>query len=377
VERFVSSQGEIPNVQFVPVRPNVLARILNKPNRSGFLVYSFYLAYRVWHHQAARIAKAMHGTAHFDLIHYLCPIGYREPGYLWQIDAPYVWGPVGGLPSTCQLRNAPRPLVARLKTHLKNVLNRLNITCTRRVRRAAARAEVVIAATSENQEILQREFHCTPLLLQENAIPDESIKGRGGNATDYGDTLRLIWIGSLDWRKSPDLLLDALGQIKSANWRLDVVGTGPLLALCEAKLERLGLQGNVIFHGHIPRRQVEQLLRKAQLHLITSMAEGNPTTLWEAMAAGVPTLSLDHCGMHDVICKGCGILIPVTNYQETRDCLANYISKLVEDPSELEGLSRGIENCRQNYTWSRRAETWLKVYRDAIHSYKYKKKGSA
>lgn len=373
IENFLSSEGEIPNVQFVPVRPNLLARLLNKPNRSGFLVYSFYLAYRVWHKQAARIARSMHEAAPFDLIHYLCPIGYREPGFLWQIGAPYVWGPVGGLPKTCQLDNSERPWVARIKVHLKNLLNRLNVVTAYRVRKATASADIVIAATSENQHILEREFLCEPLLLQENAIPNETTKTKKAMRASPNQPLKLIWIGSLDWRKSPDLLLDALSQTNSTNWQLDVVGSGPLLAFCEAKSERLGLQTNVVFHGHIPRPQVERLLAKAHLHLITSMAEGNPTTLWEAMAAGVPTLSLDHCGMHDVICNQCGIRVPVTNYQETRDQFAHYIAESIKDPSILEGLSRGVERCRQNYTWDRRTRTWLKIYRDAIQLHKHNK----
>ena len=24
-------------------------------------------------------------------------VGYREPGYLWKIEKPFVWGPIGGL----------------------------------------------------------------------------------------------------------------------------------------------------------------------------------------------------------------------------------------------------------------------------------------
>ena len=35
----------------------------------------------------------------FDLIHNLNPIGYREPGYLWKLNLPYIWGPIGGIPN--------------------------------------------------------------------------------------------------------------------------------------------------------------------------------------------------------------------------------------------------------------------------------------
>lgn len=49
VEAYLRDFGQIANCKFEPIRPNLLARLLNMPNRNGVLVYSFYLAYWVWH----------------------------------------------------------------------------------------------------------------------------------------------------------------------------------------------------------------------------------------------------------------------------------------------------------------------------------------
>lgn len=54
--------------------------------------------YRKWHKFAYNTALDIIRHQHVDVIHYLNPIGFKEPGYLWKIkDIPYVWGPLQGV----------------------------------------------------------------------------------------------------------------------------------------------------------------------------------------------------------------------------------------------------------------------------------------
>ena len=92
-----STCQSLPGVEWISVRPNWIANLLNTPNKNDFLVYSFYFAYRIWHSQAYRVALSIIKTGNVDLIHQVCPIGYREPGYLWKIPKPFIWGPIGGM----------------------------------------------------------------------------------------------------------------------------------------------------------------------------------------------------------------------------------------------------------------------------------------
>ena len=371
IERFETETGGLENVTFEGIRPNALARLLNAPNRKGFLVYSFYLAYRVWHWQAARRARQIIAQQDVDVVHYLCPIGYREPGYLWQIDKPYIWGPVGGMVPTRLLKGAPRGWKARLKTAGKNLINAWQLRNSGRVRRALHRADVVIAATSENQAVMRDRFSIEALQFAENAIPDAWIDDAPSPAPRAeGAPLRLIWIGSLDARKSPDLLIEAVPAVPAIGWQLDIVGKGALSDKVAAMIAERGLQDRVTLHGHIPRERVQALLAGADAHLITSMGEGNPTTIWEAMAAGVPTVTLDHCGMHDVICEACGIRVPLGSWQETCDGLGAVLVRLLEDPALVTSLKEGTCRCRETYRWSHRRTEWRDLYQKAITHHK-------
>jgi len=70
-----------------------------------------------------------------------------------------------------------------------------------------------------------------------------------------------------------------------------------------AKGSELKLTNHLVWHGHIPRPDAIRIMSGAHLHIITSIAEDNPAVIFEALTYGVPTLTMDHCGMGNVICE--------------------------------------------------------------------------
>src|SRR5690606_33474414 len=92
IERYLADDPEFArNVRFhfIAKRRNRLLRKFWPP--------SYYWYYRRWHRDALELARRLHGAVRFDLAHQLTMVGFREPGYLWQLGIPFVWGPVGGM----------------------------------------------------------------------------------------------------------------------------------------------------------------------------------------------------------------------------------------------------------------------------------------
>src|SRR6202142_1555555 len=89
IERYMVRVGPIANLKFVFVPPS------QTENRIKHLPGGFYPASNLGDPPALRIAQDCHDRIHFDLVHQLNWNGFREPGYLWKLDAPFVWGPVG------------------------------------------------------------------------------------------------------------------------------------------------------------------------------------------------------------------------------------------------------------------------------------------
>lgn len=350
-------------VVFIPVMPDRRARIANYLNRSGRLPYSFYIAYRYWHLSALGVARRILTERTVDIVHYLCPIGYREPGYLWKLQKPYIWGPIGGI--------APRPVrtyfdlgtATGIKTLVRNWTNAFQFRWGRRVRRAIRETDLLLAATTENSLEVARVHGRTPVFVPENAIVAHETNARTVSAPDK--PLELIWVGTVEARKALTILLGALATIDPARWHLRVLGSGPLLDASKTEAKMLGIASSIEWLGNVPRSQALECFRSSDLHILTSLAEAHSTVLWEAMSAGVPTIAIDHCGMHDSIDDAGGIRIPLGSISQLRRGFAEAIARLVDDRVELQKFSAGAIACAERNSWSCRRVFWNDAYDQA------------
>lgn len=373
MERYIR-EHPLPNVRFVEVAPSRTAERLNALNKQGIFVYSFYLAYRLWHQSVYRTAQELVQADDFDLVHYLCPIGYREPGYLWKLDLPYLWGPIGGTPNpSIRLLGTASSLMGRCKVLFRTVANSLQLYFSRRVRLALRSADVLLTATTENRDKIRRIHKIDSVWLPENGVKGQVI--RPDAAKYVTETLHFIWVGSIDSRKALIILLKAVGLIDPHSpVVVHIVGDGPLRKRMQDYAERNGIGHLIEWHGKIPRNEVMDLLQTSHLHIISSLSEGNPTTIWEAMSCGVPTMSLDHCGMHDVICERCGIKIPVQSYRQVVRDMGAQLQHLIRNPHILKSLSDGVLQCLPAFRWENRIELFNELYDKAIEIHEKRRK---
>jgi glycosyltransferase involved in cell wall biosynthesis len=362
----IPQSKSLSNIEWVAVRPNKLTNFLNTLNRSGILNYSFYLAYRFWHLQAYQVAKKITENRTIDVIHYLCPIGFREPGFLWKIDKPYIWGPLGGVENRSIKLAYQKKIWIGVKIFFRNLINKIQFKFSGRVRSAFARSNLVLAATTGIQKELLKVHKIESIWLPENGIVDEMLKEQKIIKVNSGEIVNIIWVGRLAERKSLDILLKALGLVESKSWKLSVIGGGS-----REEYSRLSQESDIFYNinwvGEIDRQDLFKYYRDAHIHVISSLAEANSTVIWEAMSFGIPTISLDHFGMHDVICERCGIKISTKNQLNIIiENLAKVIENLIREPSVIENLSYGVQICSKSHLWSRRRLMWNQYYDLAI-----------
>lgn len=137
-----------------------------------------------------------------------------------------------------------------------------------------------------------------------NGIEDVAdAPARSGDAA-----LRLIQVGQLIERKRVDVTLDALAALPGT--RLTVIGDGPLRGALVERARDLGLDGRVELTGHLPRAEILARLRRHDVFVMTSAAEGMSNAMVEAMAAGLPIVTTPN-GSHDLVERaGCGVVVP-------------------------------------------------------------------
>jgi glycosyltransferase involved in cell wall biosynthesis len=354
--------NQVPNVHFVEVQPGPIAKTINLLNKAG-LGWFFYFAYTLWQKEAYKAARKLLLTEDIDVVHQLGPIGYREPGFLYKLGKPLVWGPIGGMMVIDKRLSANKPMMTRFKFGLKNLINRLQLGYSSRIKKAFEYADVLISATRAGQDTIMSRFSRESYYLSEQGIIG---KIRLDETKFSSNIARLIWCGTHIERKNLQLCLDALAMVKHGNWQLDVLGCGPLTDKLKQYADNLGLNKNIIWHGQLNRTEAIQMMESAQLHIITSIAEDNPAVVFEAMSCGVPSLTIDHHGMGDVINHENGIKVPVNEYPVLVKDIAERLDKLFAEPALLKTLAYTTIARATNFQWDKRLAMLNRAYDEAI-----------
>lgn len=121
----------------------------------------------------------------------------------------------------------------------------------------------------------------------------------------------ILSVGRLVREKAQHFLLDMISEIDEPGWKLVILGDGPLRDQLEEKIKHLNIADKVILKGQVS--EVGEWLEKSSIFVFSSISEGFPNALVEAMAVGLPCVSFDcDAGPKDVIINNQnGILIPV------------------------------------------------------------------
>ncbi len=139
---------------------------------------------------------------------------------------------------------------------------------------------------------------------------------------------RVVSSGRLVYVKNHISLIRAfrLVAIKHPDWSLDIYGEGELRRELEQEIKQLGLEENVKLCGCISNPA--KAYSESSIFALSSIFEGLPLVLLEAMACGLPVVSYTcPCGPRDIITDGKdGFLVPVNDEQQ----LADRICRLIE-----------------------------------------------
>ncbi|MBF9031611.1 glycosyltransferase [Rhodobacterales bacterium HKCCE3408] len=122
----------------------------------------------------------------------------------------------------------------------------------------------------------------------------------------------VMMAGRLIEKKAPLVSLGAFLRASEGipGAHLHVVGDGPLRTACEGLVATKGAKSRVSFHGHLDHGAVAKMMAWVPIfiqHSVTSPdndKEGAPTSIQEAMAAGMSVLSTLHAGIPDLVQDG-------------------------------------------------------------------------
>lgn len=146
----------------------------------------------------------------------------------------------------------------------------------------------------------------------------------------------VLAVGRVHAEKRLRLLLEAISKIPGAG--LTLVGDGPERATLEREARRLGVP--LTLRGRVSNEALPDLYRRCRVFAITSVREGNPKSLLEAMACGAACVGTSTPGIVDVITNGrTGLLC-----DDSAESLADAIRRLLIDDELRARLGRAARS---------------------------------
>jgi GalNAc-alpha-(1->4)-GalNAc-alpha-(1->3)-diNAcBac-PP-undecaprenol alpha-1,4-N-acetyl-D-galactosaminyltransferase len=168
-----------------------------------------------------------------------------------------------------------------------------------------------------------------------------------------------ITVTRLVEQKGLDVLLKAAARAFRSlpDWRLAIVGDGPLRQDLETLSSNLGIASRVEWFGHVPNPTA--YLRAAQFFVLTSRFEGSPNALLEAMACGLPAVVSDASpGPLELVGQEqAGLIVPVNDIEAT----ANAITRLATDQTLRERLGEAALERTKIHQLDTAMQAWLEL----------------
>ena len=174
----------------------------------------------------------------------------------------------------------------------------------------------------------------------------------------------LVTVGRLDRQKGLSSLLEAAQTIipQFDNLHFLLVGEGPERSMLESQIKERGVVNRVHLAGWRP--DVPAIMKGATALVLSSLWEGMPNVVLEAMAAGLPVIATQVEGIDELVLPEItGNTVPSNSPTD----LAAAIAKLLQDPPRAQSFgAAGQERARQEFSWERMASRYEEVYLDSL-----------
>lgn len=177
-------------------------------------------------------------------------------------------------------------------------------------------------------------------------------------------TNQLLWIGRFTPGKGVDYLIDAFNILakEHPNLKLIMVGKGPLKENAYQRIKSLNLEKNVIIRDFIPNSELPGLYRQSDVFILSSIYEGVPRTILEAMSCGTPIVCTELPQLVDIV-SDCGFLVPLRDPK----AIAEAVAKLISNEELAKKLGEnGRNKVTDKYCWMDTVRKTISLYNELL-----------
>lgn len=260
------------------------------------------------------------------------------------------------------LKGVTTPVVVSERTH--PVYSQSATYILRLLRRwlygRASRVVLQTAASARDFSRVQKHSHAyavipnpiDPKLLQRPPAYEEGVRMPP----------KVIALGRLAKVKRFDLLIKAFASLPVAyhTWELHLYGDGPQRAALEQLAQEQGVSNRVFFQGRTDKPW--QKLSESQLFVLCSAYEGFPNALLEAMALGLPCITVD-CPSGPAEISAQGKVARLLSADADVNQLADALEQLMGDPKQRRSLGMAArESVTRRYALEAVLSRWDELF---------------
>lgn len=209
---------------------------------------------------------------------------------------------------------------------------------------------------------LSKVFVNRPAIDASFFTPNKTASGFSG--------VSVLSIGRFSFQKGYLIGILAIKKLvdKGYNIRWNIIGDGPMLEELIFHIHTLHLQNHVILLGKKNKHEVNEWINKSDIFLLTSVYEGIPNVVLEAMAMELPVVTTKSGGVDEVINHGIdGFIAPLYAVDEISNLLEQFIN------NKNLALQMGIEARKKilaDYTIQRQLLVFQNSYQQLLESKK-------
>jgi glycosyltransferase involved in cell wall biosynthesis len=288
--------------------------------------------YVLWQWSALRVARELMRHQVFDIAHHVTFGSIHVPTQLWRLGIPTVFGPVGGG------QTAPASMLSyfgesRGKEKRRTLLTRL-LRHSPLHRAWLGRMSAVLVSNGDTMELAKTLGRRDTAMMFDAAIPSKFGAPAPRRFEGTPNPLRLLWVGRLLPRKAISLTLDILAKTTCPS-TLTIIGDGVEPSVMGKMIADRGLDGRVFAEcRRLPWPEVRAAYLDHDAMLFTSLRDSCAPQLLEAMAMGLPIITLDIHGAADLVPNNAGIKVPVETKGQVIGDAAAAIEQYASLPSE-------------------------------------------
>lgn len=357
IERYMTENPDevYANIRFLYFDLPYWMRFWKKGSR-GVILY-----YLLWQRAIPYFVKKQ--QLHFDLTHNINFHNDWSPSFLWKLNKPFVWGPIGHHPLIPAQYIEGYKKAYLLKDRLTWIVKKTFWNLSPALKTTIKKADYIWSmnqSVASAIDLRSKKYHVSPSVATQDF---------GWNEHKQTEKFTLISAGRLVPLKGYDLsilsfakFLATLPETQKHKCELLIVGSGPEERHYKQLAKQKNIENHVRFISWIDRNELMQLFKNASAFIFPSH-EGAGMVVPEALSFGLPVLCLDNNGPGEMIDKDCGFAIPQQGFDTTVQQLADSITTLFLDPDLLKQMSMQARKKFQTcFHWDVRGEQLKQIY---------------